>query len=483
VPVALDKEFLPAAVIGRKRLALSYATLVLIPLIVVGAILRSGGGVAAPVGSAAHAAEGSAGIPLLLAQIGIIIALSRAVGAAIERVGQPRVIGEMLAGILLGPSFLGRALPDVAQRLFPANGFGALNALSQLGLVLFLFLVGMQINLGEARRHWRMAMLTSHASIAAPMACGAGLALFLYPRMAEAGVGFAGFALFIGVSMSITAFPVLARILSERGLLGTQLGSIAIACAAVDDVTGWCVLAGVVAIVRASHAAVPAWLPIVGLPCFLAAMAWGVRPLLRIVGREFAARQELSNDRKALLMALLLGSALTTEALGVHLLFGAFVLGTAMPNVRGLTAYVSGQFESLTVLLLLPLFFAYTGLRTRIGEIGGVGQWGVCLLIVAVAVAGKLAGTGIAARLGGLGWRQALTLGALMNTRGLMELVVLNIGLDVGLISPRLFSMMVAMAIVTTMMTPPMLGRLYPENVARRGVGLYTGERASELGA
>ena len=409
-----------------------------------------------------------------MAQIGLIILLSRAVGSLIERIRQPRVIGEMLAGILLGPSFLGWVMPGLSNWLFPPQGFSVLNALSQLGLVLFMFMVGLELNIGEVHRHRYVALLISHASITAPMMLGAVLALFLYAAMAGPGIGFLVFALFIGVAMSITAFPVLARILRERNLLGTQLGVIAIACAAVNDVTGWCVLAYIVGFVRASRSSVPVWLPMTGLPVFLAIMIWGIRRLLRRMERAFVADGALSNDRKALLLVLLLTSALATEALGLHLLFGAFILGAVMPKHPGLVRYVVQQFESLTVLLLLPLFFAYTGLRTRIGEIRGVESWAICLLIIAVAVAGKLGGTSLAARLGGLQWRESLVIGSLMNTRGLMELVVLNIGLDAGVVSPPLFSMMVVMAIVTTMMTPPLLEWVYPgevwDTVSKSGV-------------
>jgi Kef-type K+ transport system membrane component KefB len=451
----------------RPNFLSAYAVLVLLPMAALIAIVQLGprGAGVVSVATPAAPAAGSPNLALLVGQIGLIIALSRVVGAAMERVGQPRVIGEMVAGILLGPSFFGAVAPGAAAWLFPPQGFGMLNALSQLGLVLFMFLVGIEIDLAEVYRNRRLALVVSHASIAAPMTMGVALAVWLYPRMADPSVGFAGFALFIGVAMSITAFPVLARILSERGLLGTPLGSIAIACAAVDDVTGWMVLAYVVAMVRTAHGGTPLWLPIVGLPVFLAVVFGVARPLLRGLAREFEAKESLSNDRKALLLTLLLGSALATETIGLHLLFGAFVLGAAMPKHPGLLRHLVESFESLTVLLLLPLFFAFTGLRTRIGELSGVENWGICLMIIGVAVAGKIGGTGIAARLSGLPWRDALAIGSLMNTRGLMELVVLNIGLEVGLLSPRLFTMMVVMAIATTMMTPPLVARLVPASL------------------
>jgi len=252
--------------------------------------------------------------------------------------------------------------------------------------------------------------------------------------------------------------------LSERNLLGSRMGTMAIACAAVDDVTGWCVLAYIVGQVRASRSSLPVWMTVAGLAVFLLIMLWGVRRPLARIERSFLQHGELRDDLKAVLLLLLMLSALATEALGLHLLFGAFIAGAVMPKNRDFVAYLIGKFDSLTVLLLLPMFFAYTGLRTSIGQVKGAEMWWFCLLIVLVAVMGKVGGTGVAARIGGMPWRESLALGALMNTRGLMELVVLNIGLDIGVITPTLFSMMVVMAIVTTMMTPPLLQWVYPES-------------------
>jgi len=458
----------------RKRIALAYISLVGVPFAFLLILLHQGQGflLRAPVREVSQSitsklpASGLPYLAMLMAQIGLIILLSRGVGSLIEKLGQPRVIGEVLAGIVLGPSLLGWMAPRISSFLFPAESFGVLNALSQLGLVLFMFMVGLELDIKELHRQSHAAVLVSHASITAPMTLGAILALYLYPRLSDSSVNFAGFALFMGVAMSITAFPVLARILTERKLLRTRMGTMAIACAAVDDVTGWCVLAYVVAFVRASHSPIPLWVTIGGLPVFVTFMVWGIRRLLRGVERGYLANGELSDNWKAAVLVLLLASALTTEALGLHLLFGAFIAGVIMPKDRGFVSYVIDRFESLTILLLLPLFFAYTGLRTSIGLVRGPGMWALCLLIILVAVAGKLGGTSIAARLIGYNWRESLALGSLMNTRGLMELVVLNIGLDIKIISPQLFSMMVVMAIVTTMMTPPLLQLVYPARSA-----------------
>jgi Kef-type K+ transport system membrane component KefB len=453
----------------KPKLALTYAGLVGVPLAALLVFLRWGQGVSVapplsgpPTNASPVPAVGFSELALLMGQIGLIILLSRGVGSLIERIRQPRVIGEVLAGLLLGPSFLGWVAPRASASLFPPQSFGVLNALSQVGLVLFMFLVGLELNVKEVHRQGREAILISHASIAAPMALGAMLALYLYPRLSDAAVSFTEFALFMGVAMSVTAFPVLARILSERKLLRSRLGTMAIACAAVGDVTGWCVLAYVVGLARATHSSLPLWKTIAGVVIFLVVMFGGVRLFLRKIERGYLAHGEISDNWKALLLLVLLSSALTTEALGLHLLFGAFIAGAVMPRNRDFASYIIDRFEPLTVLLLLPLFFAYTGLRTSIGQVKGLEMWGLFLLIIVAAIAGKLGGTSIAARAGGMPWRESLALGALMNTRGLMELIVLNIGLDIKVISPALFSMMVIMAIVTTMMTPPLLEWVYP---------------------
>ncbi|HXB69739.1 MAG TPA: cation:proton antiporter [Candidatus Acidoferrales bacterium] len=461
--------------ISKRRLALTYVALVGLPVAILLAVVAAHGvgpapihvppSVPIPVPTSAprqSAANGMPNLVLLVAQLTLIILATRAVGWLAERIRQPRVTGELLAGILLGPSLLGWLAPGLSGLLFPPASFGILNALSQLGLVLFMFMVGLELNVNDLRRQGPSAVLISHASIAAPMALGALLALYLYPRLSDPSVKFAGFALFMGAAMSVTAFPVLARILSERKLLHSRLGTMAIACAAIDDVTGWCVLACIVAQVRAGESSIPVWMTVAGLAAFLALMLLVARKPLAKIERAYLARGELTDNLKALLLLVLMMSALVTEFLGLHLLFGAFIAGAIMPKNRQFVAYLIGRFESLTVLMLLPLFFAYTGLRTSIGQVRGMAGWWLCGLIVAVAVAGKLGGTSLTARLGGSSWRDSLALGALMNTRGLMELVVLNIGLDIKVISPSLYSMLVVMAVATTMMTPPLLHWFYP---------------------
>lgn len=412
----------------------------------------------------------------LLLQIAVVLAAARVMGWAFRRINQPQVVGEMVAGIALGPSLLGWLAPGASAALFPVESLGYLNALSQVGLVLFMFLVGLELDPRLLRGRGETALVTSHASIIAPFLLGALLALYLYPQFSDASVRFPGFALFMGAAMSVTAFPVLARILTERNLLRTKVGAVTIACAAVDDVTAWCLLAVVIAIVRASGTA-GVLLTLGGSVVFVLAMLFLVRPALRRLEAFAATRGRLTHDVFAVVMLMLLTSAWTTEWLGIHALFGAFLFGAIMPKDRGLVRELTEKLESLTVVFLLPLFFAYTGLRTQIGLLDEAALWLDGLLVLLVAVAGKFGGSAVAARMTGLGWREAGALGILMNTRGLMELVILSIGLDLGVISPAIFVMMVLMAIATTFMTTPVLEWIYPSRLIRREA---VGEAAEE---
>ena len=406
----------------------------------------------------------------LVLQIAVILMAARVVGFLFQKIKQPQVMGEMVAGILLGPSLLGWLAPGVSAALFPPASLGYLNALSQVGLVVFMFVVGLALNPTELHGYGHAAVLTSHVSIVAPFCLGSLTALYLYPRLSDDSVTFTGFALFMGAAMSITAFPVLARILSERGLLRSRMGTLAIACAAVDDITGWCILAYIVVLVRVTHSGRPAWLTITGSVVYVLVMLFVVRRFLPAFERVHRKRGKLSDNLVAVIVVLLLASALATEWLGIHLLFGAFLMGAIMPKSQEFINYLLHKFESVTVVLLLPLFFAFTGLRTRIGVGGGRAIWLYSALVIAVAVSGKLGGSLLAARLAGTSWRDALSLGILMNTRGLMELVILNIGLDIGVISPAMFSIMVLMALVTTFMTTPLLEWIYPARLLRSQV-------------
>ena len=400
-------------------------------------------------------------LPTLLIQIGVILLVARIVGWIFRKIHQPQVMGEMVAGILLGPSLLGWLAPNVSAALFPPESLGFLNSLSQIGLLLFMFLVGLELDPLMLRGRGHAAIVTSHVSILAPFFLGTLLALYLYPRLSDDSVTFTNFALFVGTAMSITAFPVLARILAERNLLRTRLGTVTIACAAVDDVTGWCILAGVVLLVRATEGSIPLWLTLFGSVVFIVVMLFATRPLLSKLERIYHQRGKLGQDVMALVFLLVLLSGLVTEWLGIHALFGAFLVGVIMPKHHGFVHALTEKLEDTAVVLLLPLFFAFTGLRTSIGLVSGAEMWFYCVLIIFVAIAGKFGGSTIAARISGMPWREAGAIGILMNTRGLMELVLLNIGLDIGVLSPALFTMLVLMALITTFMTAPLLQWIY----------------------
>jgi Kef-type K+ transport system membrane component KefB len=393
----------------------------------------------------------------LFLQLLIIIGLSRAVGKGFTLVGLPAVVGEMTTGILLGPSLFGWLAPGAFAFVFPADSLGALQLLAQVGICLFMFAVGMELNLHHVRRSARAAIVVSQTSIVVPFVFGIGLAWFLFPELAGPRATFTGFALFMGISMSITAFPVLARILQERGLSRTPLGTLAITCAAINDVAAWAIMAFVVAIARA--ASIGGAVLTLGLAAaFIVVMLWVVRPLVpRWLGADRLSRKEPSSGTLATVVCVAIAGALCTELIGIHALFGAFLAGAIMPSTEGFRDRINTYVERFSSVLLLPLFFAFTGLRTQVGLLGDLGGWALCLLIVLVATAGKLGAAAAAARLAGMAWRESLALGALMNTRGLIELIALNIGYDIGILSPRIFAMLVIMALVTTLLTGPLL--------------------------
>lgn len=458
----------------RRTQALLYALLVGLPVAGILVVLDAGRELAAPMAAAASPAVAEGGgasgplgphLPTLLAQVGIIILVARLAGALFRRFKQPQVVGEMAAGILLGPSVLGWLAPGVSAALFPVASLGFLSALSQIGLIVFMFVIGVELNPWQMRARTRAAVLTSCASMTLPFFLGCVLALALYPVVSTPAVRFTHFALFVGTAMSVTAFPVLARILVERRLIGHEVGSVAMASAALGDATAWAMLAAVVALVRAATPSTPLWLTFGGTAAYVALVV-AVRPLLRRALLGLYRRQgegEISHDLMGILLLLAFGSAWVTEQLGIHAVFGAFLIGVVMPKDPKFMRAVHDRIEGLIVVLLLPLFFAYTGLRTSLGLLAGPDLWAYAALIILVAVAGKIGGALLAARLAGMEWRMAAAVGILMNTRGLMELVVLSIGLDIGVISPALFTMMVLMALATTLMTNPLLELVFPE--------------------
>jgi Kef-type K+ transport system membrane component KefB len=391
---------------------------------------------------------------VLLALV-VVLVVARILGAMFRRLNQPQVMGEVIAGTLLGPSFLGWLAPGAASQVLPVNTAPYLAVIAHVGVVLYMFLVGLDLDTDLLRKRTQAAIAISHASIVVPFLLGAASALWLYPLYATGAFSFTTFALFIGVAMSITAFPVLARILTDRGMQKTRLGVLALACAAIDDVTAWCLLAFAISVAHAQTGSL--WfilITTIGFIFFVLLIA--KRGALWLVRRQIA-KGRTTQDMFAVVCAALLLAALVTERIGVHALFGAFLLGTVIPHNSLLARDIRAKCEDLVVVLLLPVFFAFTGMRTQIGLVHGTRDWMACLLILGVASLGKFGGSFLAARWTGSDWREAASLGILMNTRGLMELIVLNVGLDLGVLSPVLFTMFVFMAVITTLVTTPIL--------------------------
>ena len=393
---------------------------------------------------------------ILLLQVSTIIIVARLFGSIFKKMGQPSVIGEILAGIVLGPSLLGLYFPDVSGFLFPPQSLGNLQVLSQIGLVLFMFVIGMELNLDILKNKAHEAVVISHASIIVPFTLGVALAYFIYSSFAPEGIEFSSFGLFLGISMSITAFPVLARIIQERGMQKSKIGAIAITCAAADDITAWCLLAVVIAIVKAGSVVSSIYTIILAV-AYVLLMLKLVRPLLKKVGDSFDEKKGITKSHIALFFIVVIISSFVTEIIGIHALFGAFMAGIVMPEKPKLRSMFAEKIEDIALVLLLPLFFVITGLRTEIGLLNNTMLWGITGLIILVAILGKFGGSTIAARFVGQSWKDSLTIGTLMNTRGLMELVVLNIGYDLGVLNAEIFSMMIIMALVTTFMTGPIL--------------------------
>ena len=395
-------------------------------------------------------------LSILLIQIIAVLLMVRLFGFLFKHIGQPGVIGEIVACIVLGPSVLGYFFPDVFQALFPPESLTNLELLSQVGLVLFMFVIGMELDFSVLKNKINETLVISHAGILVPFFLGIVASYWIYEEYAAAQTAFLPFALFIGISMSITAFPVLARIIQERNMTKTSLGTLAIASAANDDVTAWCLLAVVIAIAKAGTFA--SALYAIGLTAlYIIIMFMVVRPFLKKVGEVYANQEVINKTFVALILLILIISSTLTEIIGIHALFGAFMAGVVMPPSIGFRKVMMEKVEDIALVFFLPLFFAFTGLRTEIGLINSPALWGVCLLLITVAVAGKLGGCAVAARLVGESWKDSFTIGTLMNTRGLMELVALNIGYEMGVLPPSIFVILVIMALVTTFMTTPLL--------------------------
>jgi Kef-type K+ transport system membrane component KefB len=437
---------------ARSREVLVYLGLVVLPVLVVVGILLARRDAGTTGGGDGHASE----IPRLLLAVSVVLASCAGVGVLFRRIGQPAVVGEIATGVLLGPSLLGAVWPAGMRALFPASIASELNALAQLGVILFVFLAGVGFSGAALRGRGGIALVVSHVSITIPFVLGVGLAVLAFTRFAPDRVGFLPFALFLGVSMSITALPVMVRILRSLGLAGTDVGVVAVTCALIDDVTAWTLLALVEALAR--HTAPSGALATAGLTAAFAVL------LLIVVRRLLARLADLLGDHPrrydlvivGTLVAVLL-AAVATEGIGVHAVFGAFVLGIACPGDHPLFGRISGTLAVPTT-MLLPLFFASSGLRTDVRLLGAdAAMWGWLAALLAVATAGKLGGATLAARAVGVRWRPALALGTLMNCRGLTGLVVLNVGLEIGVIGPDLFTLMVLVALLSTVATVPLL--------------------------
>ncbi|MFB5651001.1 cation:proton antiporter [Leptospira wolffii] len=398
-------------------------------------------------------------VAMLVLQLLAILLAARLSGWLVSLIGQPTVIGEIIAGLLLGPSFLGLFWPEVSGFLFPKESLKIIQALSNVGLLLFLFIIGMELDLSVLKKKAHDAVVVSHASILFPFFLGTAFALTLYGDLAPKGISFLVFGLFMGIAMSITAFPVLARIVQERGLTKTPLGTLVITCAAADDITAWCILAGVVAIAQAGTFA-GALITLGFALVYVILMVFAIRPLLGKISEMYPSKEALRRPVTAFVFMVWLVSCYTTELIGIHALFGAFLAGVVMPFKEDFRRMLMEKIEDVSLVLLLPLFFVSTGLKTQIGLLNQGNLWLVCVGVISIAIVGKFLGSAIAARLVGQNWKDSLSIGALMNTRGLMELVVLNIGYDLGILSREIFAMMVLMALVTTFMTGPSLDLL-----------------------
>ncbi|MFJ8959752.1 cation:proton antiporter [Lentzea sp. NPDC102401] len=381
---------------------------------------------------------------ILLAMAVLTVAV-RVVGWLVSKIGQPRVLGEIVAGILLGPSVLGLVWPGLMAHLFPPQVITGLNVLAQTGLVMFMFLVGLEIDVKSLRGQGRKVTVISHASLLVPIALAVPLAVWLYPRFGQRTDELA-FVLFFAAAMAITAFPVLSRLLRESDLLSTRVGVVSLVCAAINDIYAWIMLAVVVAVAKSAGSEDVVRTLVLSI-VYVVVMLAVVRPLLR----------KLGHPSIWVMVAVAILSAWTTDQIGIHAIFGGFLAGAVMPRDPEWQRDVEAKLESIISVLLLPMFFGLVGLSTRIDQLTTAALWLTALLVVVVATAGKLGGATVAARLTGDRWTESLLIGVLMNTRGLTEVVILTVGVQLGVVSPALFTIMVLMALVTTFMAAPLI--------------------------
>ncbi|WP_329904411.1 cation:proton antiporter [Porphyromonas pogonae] len=396
-------------------------------------------------------------IGLLLLQILVILIAARTMGWLFSKMKQPAVIGEIVAGILLGPSLLGAVFPETFAFLFPKESLQNVQLLSQFGLILFMFAVGMELRIGDIKERFTSSVIISHAGIFIPFALSLPISYYIYSTVSADGhIPFVPFALFVGIAMSITAFPVLARIIQENNMSRTHLGKLALSSAANGDITAWLILAGILAITQ-SGSMLSSIYNLGFLLVYLGIMFGIIRPLFKVIGKVFDNTEVVSHTLVGIIFILLLLSSYVTELLSMHALFGAFILGLIMPEDVNFRRIITDKVEDVSLMLFLPLFFVASGLQTELGLINNMYMWLLLLAFVAIAVVGKVGGTFIAARACGEPVKESLYLGALMNTRGLMELVVLAIGFELGVLPPMVYAILVLMTIITTVMTAPLI--------------------------
>jgi len=393
---------------------------------------------------------------ILLFQIFSILFTARTFGYIFNKLGQPTVIGEIVAGVVLGPSILGVFLPETSAFLFPAESLNNLNLLSQIGLVLFMFVIGMELDPKSLKTNTSKLAIITTTGILVPFTITILFSYFIYSEFAPEGVSFLSFSLFMGVSLSIAAFPVLARIIHERNLTKTKIGSLALTIAAADDILAWCILAVVIAIIKAGSVAGSAF-TILFAAFYLLIMLKLVQPFLKKFGEVYSNKESLNLNITGTIFGILLLSALITESLGIHALFGAFMAGAIMPPSVNFRRLIIEKTESISLGLLLPLFFAFIGLKTNLGLLSNSHLYEITFLLIGTAIIGKFGGNMLGAKIAGYSWKDSLNLGALMNTRGLIQIVIISVGYELGIFTPELFVMMVLMIIVTTFMTGPLL--------------------------
>ncbi|KAI9015021.1 Sodium/hydrogen exchanger family-domain-containing protein [Gaertneriomyces semiglobifer] len=421
-------------------------------------------------------------IGLFLVQILLIVVLSRVLAIGLGYLKQPRVIAEVIGGILLGPSLCSRS-QAFKDNVFPKESLPRLSLIANFSLILFLFLVGIELDPTTVFKKFRQSAAISLTGIALPFAVGVGVSHLIYENLADQNVPFTSFFVFLGVAMSITAFPVLARILTETKLIQTSVGQITLASAAVDDGIAWCLLILVVALINNPSNSVQA------LYVFLVVIAWGlflwfaIRPILMSLVNRSAGSDSISHLSVLVTFIVILVSSFFTQAAGVHAIFGAFLAGLITPHDHGFAIKLTEKIEDLVTMLLLPLYFAYSGLNTNIGMLNDGESWAYTILVIVAACGGKLIGCTAAARLTGFGWRESLASGILMNTKGLVELIVLNLGYSAGVINQKIFTMFVIMALVTTFMTTPLVTWVYPPKIYLKQSRAITHDTLSSIAA